>query len=110
MRRVPIAAAMAAAVIGSLVLTGDRAGAQGPTSGLNIAPVYEGWEQNADGSFNLVFGYMNRNWDETIDLPVGAGNAIQPGGPDHGQPTHFLPRRSQFVFRVPVPKDFGNSE
>ena len=80
------------------------------SGGQNIAPVYEGWEQNADGSFNLVFGYFNRNWEEEIDLPVGAENAIEPGGPDQGQPTHFLPRRNRFLFRIRVPKDFGTKE
>lgn len=78
--------------------------------GQNIAPVYEGWEKNADGSFNLVFGYFNRNWEEEIDLPVGPDNTLTPGSPDQGQPTHFLPRRNRFVFRVKVPKDFGKSE
>jgi hypothetical protein len=86
------------------------ASAQQPQSGQNIAPVYEGWEQNADGSFNLIFGYFNRNWNEWIDAPVGPANTIEPGGPDQGQPTHFLPRRNQFVFRVRVPKDFGTKE
>src|SRR5262245_24072254 len=84
--------------------------AQKPTTGLNIASVYEGWEQNVDGSFDLIFGYFNRNWNEWIDLPVGGNNTIEPGGPDQGQPTHFMPRRNQFVFRVRVPKDFGNRE
>lgn len=84
--------------------------AQQPTRGLNIAPVYEGWQQNSDGSFDLIFGYFNRNWDESIDVPVGAANTIQPGSPDQGQPTHFLPRRNQFVFRVRVPRDFGDKE
>ena len=76
----------------------------------NIAPVYEGWEPNADGSFNLVFGYVNRNWSGEIDVPVGPDNTIEPGGPDQGQPTHFFPRRNQFLFRVRVPKDFGTKE
>ena len=80
------------------------------SSGQNIAPAYEGWEKNADGSFNLVFGYFNRNWEEEIDAPVGAANSIDPGGPDRGQPTHFLPRRNRFVFRIRVPADFGKSE
>lgn len=78
--------------------------------GLSIAPVYEGWEENLDGSFDLIFGYFNRNWNEWIDVPVGATNRIEPGDPDQGQPTHFLPRRNQFVFRIRVPKDFGNRE
>jgi hypothetical protein len=80
------------------------------SSGQNIAPVYEGWEENRDGSFNLVFGYFNRNWEEEINLPVGADNALEPGGPDQGQPTHFLPRRNRFVFRVKVAKDFAKRE
>jgi hypothetical protein len=78
--------------------------------GQNIAPAYEGWEENPDGSFNLVFGYFNRNLEEEIDLPIGPDNNIEPGGPDHGQPAHFLPRRSRFVFRIRVPKDFGDKE
>ena len=31
--------------------------------------------------------------------------ASTPGGPDQGQPTHFLPRRNRFVFRVKVPNE-----
>jgi hypothetical protein len=79
-------------------------------TGQNITPAYEGWEQNPDGSFNLVFGYFNRNWDEEIDLPIGPDNAIEQGGPDQGQPTHFFPRRNRFVFRIRVPGDFGKKE
>jgi hypothetical protein len=88
-----------------------RPGAQESySSGQNIAPAYEGWERNDDGSFNLVFGYFNRNWEEEIDAPVGAANSIEPGGPDQGQPTHFLPRRNRFVFRIRVGSDFGAQE
>src|SRR5262245_14818196 len=75
-------------------------------SGQNIAPVYEGWEQNPDGSFNFLFGYFNRNFEEEIDVPIGPDNTIEPGAPDQGQPTHFYPRRSRFIFRIRVPKDF----
>jgi hypothetical protein len=80
------------------------------STGQNIAPAYEGWEKNADGSFNLVFGYFNRNWEEQIDAPIGPANTIDPGGPDRGQPTHFQPRRNRFVFRIRVPADFGTKE
>ena len=31
-------------------------------SGQAIAPVYEGFDVNPDGSFNLWFGHMNRNY------------------------------------------------
>src|SRR4029077_17609152 len=40
----------------------------------------------------------------------GPDNAIEPGGPDRGQPTHFQPRRNRFMFRVRVPKDWGDKE
>ena len=79
-------------------------------SGQAVMPAYEGWERNADGSFNLVFGTMNRNWVEEIDIPIGPANNVEPGGPDQGQPTHFLPRRNRFLFRVQVPADFGDNE
>ena len=75
--------------------------------GQNISPAYEGWEQAADGSRYFVFGYMNRNWEEEIDIPVGPDNMFNIGSADQGQPTHFLPRRNRFVFRVRVPEGFG---
>jgi hypothetical protein len=79
-------------------------------SGQNVVPVYEGWERNSDGSFNMVFGYMNRNYEELLDVPVGASNKFEPGDADQGQPTHFYPRRQQFVFKIKVPKDWGQKD
>src|ERR1044071_4362674 len=73
------------------------------SKGQNISPAYEGWEQEADGSRYFVFGYLNRNWEEEIDIPVGPDNGFNVGKADQGQPTHFLPRRNRFVFRVKVP-------
>jgi hypothetical protein len=78
--------------------------------GQNVSPAYEGWELNPDGSFNFLFGYMNRNWEEEVDVPVGPENMIEPGPPDQGQPTHFLPRRNRFIFKVRVPADWGEKE
>lgn len=78
--------------------------------GQNLVPTFDGWEENPDGTFNMVFGYLNRNYEETLDLPIGPNNNLDPGGPDHGQPTHFLPRRNRYVFRVKVPRDFGKKE
>ena len=99
------AAALALGV--AVVLAAPLAtGAQVPARGQNIAPVYEGFWRNDDGSIDLWFGYYNRNWEEQIDVPVGPDNHMDPGGPDLGQPTHFFPRRSQFVFKVTVPADF----
>lgn len=68
---------------------------------------------NADGTFSMYFGYMNRNYEEELDIPVGADNNVTLGGDggaqggDHGQPTHFYPRRQRMVFSVVVPKDWG---
>jgi hypothetical protein len=78
--------------------------------GQDISPAFEGWIENEDGSFNIVFGYMNRNWEEEINIPIGPDNFISPGPMDQGQPTHFLPRRNRFIFEVRVPADFGDQE
>jgi hypothetical protein len=88
---------------------GGGAQVQKPTDN-NITPVYEGWLPIDDGSFDLVFGYFNREWDAETTIPLGPANTMDPGGPDRGQPTHFLPRRNRFVFNVRVPKDFGTKE
>jgi hypothetical protein len=79
-------------------------------SGQAIAPSYEGWLPNADGSFDLLFGYMNRNFEEHLHIPVGPNNAFEPGPVDQGQPTYFMPRRNMNQFRITVPKDFGKKE
>ena len=76
------------------------------SSGQNVAPSYEGWEEDADGTKYFVFGYMNRNREEELDVPVGPANGFAPGDADRGQPTHFLPRRNRFIFRVRVPDGF----
>ncbi|MBI3402057.1 MAG: hypothetical protein HY048_11605 [Acidobacteria bacterium] len=75
-----------------------------------VSPAYEGWRTEADGSLTMVFGYMNQNWQEEFDIPIGPDNNIEPGGPDQGQPTHFYPRRNPFLFSVKIPKDFGDKE
>ena len=108
----PRAATLAMLVMttGMLVTALSGTSAQIPTTGQPVAPVFEGWEPLPDGSFDLVFGYFNRNWAEEIDVPIGPHNTIDPGGPDQGQPTHFYPRRSRFMFRVRVPDDFGDQE
>ncbi len=87
-----------------------RAAAQTYQRGQNVAPAFEGWERNADGSFSFLFGYMNRNWLEEVDVPIGELNSFSPGPADRGQPTHFLPRRNRFVFKVRVPADWGDRE
>ena len=63
------------------------------------------WSQLPDGSYDLVFGYMNRNSGE-VDVPLGPNNGLEPAPIDQGQPTHFLPGRQRDAFRIHVPKDF----
>jgi len=101
--------------------------------GERLFPAFDGWEQQADGSIKLWFGYFNENWEQEFDLPLGPDNhfaiveigdnpALQPDqafdvsydpdGADQGQPTHFFPRRNPFLFTitVPDPEDFGGPE
>lgn len=95
-------------------------------SGELLSPAYEGWWPNDDGSFKLFFGYMNSNWEQQFDIPVGERNyfrIVEPGelddlkqeayvadSADMGQPTHFYPRRNPFLFTIDVPADFGEKE
>ncbi len=80
--------------------------------GQPVVPSYEGWHPNPDGTIDLWFGYLNINWQEELDIPVGPDNKIEPAqyGPDAGQPTHFLPRTNHWQFSIRVPKDFGDKE
>jgi len=71
-----------------------------------VSTTFDGWNQLPDGSYELVFGYMNRNSSE-IEVPLGDGNKVEPGpGGDQGQPTNFLPGRQRAAFRIPVPAAF----
>src|SRR2546422_11231472 len=109
-RAVLVAVMLTFATLASPVGQGTFSSLEMYSSGQNIVPVFDGWEQSSDGSFTMVFGYFNRNWKEQPDVPIGPNNNIEPGSPDQGQPTHFYPRRNRFVFRVKVPKDFGKNE
>ena len=74
--------------------------------GQDVTPAFEGWAHNPDGTYSLIFGYMNRNYEAEVDVPLGPDNKVDPGG-DRGQPTHFYTRRQRAVFKVFVPKDWG---
>src|SRR5260370_7902677 len=98
-----VAAAVSLIVCLGHVWAGASAQSLTYSRGQNVSPAYEGWEENPDGSFNFLFGYMNRNWEEELDVPLGPENSVEPGGPDRGQPTHFLPRPNHLIFTSPVP-------
>ena len=108
-RGIPLGLAIVLAFVSTSALL-PPVRAQAPARGQNVVPVYEGFWKNADGSFDLLFGYYNRNWEEEINIPVGPENALDPGGADQGQPTHFFPRRNEFVFKVHAPANFGSKE
>ena len=78
--------------------------------GASVTPAYDGWYDNADGSHTFLIGYYNRNWTEEVDIPIGPNNKFEPGDPDRGQPTHFLPNRNFGMFSITVPKSFGATE
>ena len=103
-----------AAILCAATAAAVPAAAEGQTilysRGQNVAPAFEGWERNPDGTFSLWFGYMNRNLDEKLHIPIGPDNRLEPGPADGGQPTWFQPRRNRYVFRVVVPADFGDRE
>ena len=71
--------------------------------GQNVAPVYDGFEVNPDGTFSMWFGYFNRNQEEHLEIAIGPDNRFEPGPPDRGQPTHFVPQWQKSVFSVVVP-------
>lgn len=77
-------------------------------SGRSVVPYLEGWIRNPDETFDFVFGYLNRNTEEELVIPPGPDNSVMPDGPDRGQPTYFAPRRQPRIFRVRVPKDWGD--
>ena len=83
---------------------------EGGATGQSVTGAFEGWYQNSDGTFSLLMGYFNRNTAETLEIPAGPNNKIEPGPADQGQPTTFAPRRQWGVFRIVVPKDFGTKK
>jgi hypothetical protein len=79
-------------------------------AGTSVTGAFEGWFRNPDGTYSLLMGYYNRNLKQELDISIGPNNRIEPGGPDRGQPTHFLPGRAWGIFTIRVPADFGESK
>ncbi len=113
-RRHSIGALVSVAACWTLSIAGQAQVSRAPlpaeplgATGESIYPVFEGWGPHKDGSTVLLLGYFNRNRSQTIDIPVGPNNRIEPGGPDYGQPTHFETGQQHGLFAIQVPKDFG---
>src|SRR5438477_9717552 len=107
-----LAAAIAALIVGAglsrpLLVSAQQLPSEPQRQfGTSITGAFEGWFANADGSRSFLVGYLNRNTSQALDIPIGPNNRIDPGGPDLGQPTHFLPGRQWGMFTVTVPADF----
>lgn len=103
-----LCAAFTIAVGGALVSAQQTLLPSAPAKqfGGSIAPVYEGWWDNADGTKTALFGYYSRNTQEEVEVPLGPNNRFEPGDPDRGQPAHFLTSRQFGMFTVTLPKDF----
>ncbi|MQA89046.1 MAG: hypothetical protein GEU90_02245 [Gemmatimonas sp.] len=87
-------------------------------SGDIVAPFFDGWYPNPDGTYTLSFGYMNRNTREIVDIPVGPNNVIEPAEFDGMQPTHFEPvnyggfdaRRERGAFTITIPAELADTD
>ncbi len=79
-------------------------------TGRTVTPAYEGWYENADGTYSLSFGYFNRNTDEILEIPLGSDNMVEPASLPQNQPTRFEEGRHWGTFVARVPADFGDQE
>ena len=92
-----------------------------PPNGLRVAPFFDGWYPNTDGTVTLSFGYSNLNLTELVEIPLGPDNFIAPAEFDGRQPTSFPApgarnfdeddpptrrERERGVFTVTVPAGF----
>jgi hypothetical protein len=96
----------AGAIAGGVLLSAQQIPEPRKQFGASVTGAFEGWFDNKDGTRSFLVGYFNRNTQQELDIPIGPNNQIEPGGPDMGQPTHFLSGRQWGMFVVPVPKGF----
>lgn len=88
------------------------------TTGESVAPMFNGWVANEDGSTTMVFGFANQNRSNAVDIPLGPNNKLEPEQFQGAQPTHFpVYNRGGFVgiqergaFGVVVPADMAGTE
>jgi hypothetical protein len=116
-RRAIVVAAVVVAASLSLHAQARRPLAPVPPTGQRVAPFFDGWYENPDGSATLSFGYSNLNRDEVVEIPLGPDNVIEPKEFHGRQPTSFPPARvegpnpnrrdrERGVFTVKVPPGF----
>ena len=79
-----------------------------------VAPYFDGYYKNPDGTVTLSFGFMNRNDSDLIEIPLGENNFIEPKEFDGVQPTSFPVvnysgfggPRERGAFGIVVPADY----
>lgn len=83
-------------------------------AGEPVVPFVESWLANPDGTFTFSMGYFNFNTEETVEIPLGPNNYIEPAELDGMQPTHFpgpdrggYQRHERGVFTVTVPASYA---
>ncbi|HEX7136837.1 MAG TPA: hypothetical protein VF219_03285 [Vicinamibacterales bacterium] len=98
----------AGAIAGGVFLSAQQIAIPEPRRGAgdSVTGAFEGWFYNPDGSRAFLVGYYNRNSRQEMEIPIGPNNRIEPGGPDLGQPTHFLTGRQWGMFALQAPKEF----
>jgi hypothetical protein len=79
-------------------------------AGQDVQPIFEGWTRNPDGSFEMHFGYLNRNYVEEPSAAIGPDNNFSHGQVDRGQPTYFYTRTNRKAFSATVPANWGPKE
>ena len=75
----------------------------------HLAPFMEGWYANEDGTFSISFGYLNAN-DDTLKIPLGPDNFIEPAQFDGMQPTTFFPGHQRGIFAATLPAELRDTD
>jgi hypothetical protein len=87
-------------------------------SGDLVAPFFDGFYDNGDGTVTFSFGFLNRNTEEIVDIPLGPNNFIEPAQFNGVQSTHFpvydrgglQGKRERGAFAVTVPANMAGTE
>ncbi|MGE0158263.1 MAG: hypothetical protein AB7T31_02555 [Gemmatimonadales bacterium] len=108
-----------AVVLLSALLAWPAAALQGQQPWLNsplgdgaqpVFPFFEGWYDNGDGTYTLSFGYMNRNPETVVEIPLGERNYLEPARFDGVQPSYFIPARQRGVFAVTITEEMRDDD
>ena len=74
-----------------------------------LAPFMEGWYANEDGTYSISFGYLNAN-EDTLVIPLGDGNFLDPAEYDGMQPTIFYPGHHRGIFTVTLSAEMKDQD